>query len=207
MAATPSVGQGGTTSLRVVYAGTLGERYDIGTVVRAAGILKERGGHVQLIVAGDGPGRAMLETAIASDPSPNLVYAGRLRPEQLSLLYRDSQVGLCAYSPGSTVTMPCKAYDYLDGGLAIVSSLRGELADLLAEKRIGLQYEPGNAESLADALSILAADRLMLSELRSNARTEAIHFDRRTQYSKVVRLLDDLVPPPRRTAEMVSSEG
>jgi glycosyltransferase involved in cell wall biosynthesis len=202
-----SVGPGGARSLRVVYAGTLGERYDIGTIVRAAGILKERAAPVQIVLAGDGPGRAMLETAIASDLSPNLVYVGRLRPEQLSRLYRDSQVGLCAYSPGSTVAMPCKVYDYLDGGLAIVSSLRGELADLLAEKRIGIQYEPGNAEALADTLSTLAADRAMLSELRSNARTEAVHFDRRTQYSKVVRLLDDLLPPPRRTAEMVNSEG
>jgi glycosyltransferase involved in cell wall biosynthesis len=194
LAAAASVGEGGTAALRVVYAGTLGEGYDIGTIVSAAGILKRRGVSVHIIVAGDGPGRAMLEAAIASDSSLDLVYAGQLPPQELSRVYRGSHVGLCAYSPGSTVAMPCKVYDYLASGLAVVSSLRGELADLLAEKRIGLQYEPGNAEALADVLSRLAADRLALSEFRSNARNEARQFDRRTQYSKVVRLLDDLLP-------------
>jgi glycosyltransferase involved in cell wall biosynthesis len=192
--ATVSVAQGGATPVRVVYAGTFGEGYDIGTIVAAAGVLKKRGVAVAIILAGDGPGRAMLEAAIASDPSLNLVYVGRLSPQQLSRLYRDSQVGLCTYSPGSTVAMPCKVYDYLSGGLAIVSSLPGELAEFLAEKQIGLQYQSGSAESLADAIGELVADPVRLDVFRNHARSQAPQFDRRVQYSKVVRLLDDLVP-------------
>lgn len=185
--------------LRVVYAGTLGQGYDIDGIVKAARILRRRGVPVQFIVAGDGPGRAKLEAAVASDPSPNLAYVGSLSPPELSRLYRESHVGLCPYLPDSTVAMPCKVYDYFAGGLAIISSLRGELEELLTEKQIGVQYRSGSAESLADAIAALASDRVRLDALRANARGEAARFERRAQYAKVVRLLDDLVPPRARS--------
>jgi len=126
--------------LRVVYAGTLGQGYDVDGIVAAAAILGERKVPVHIVVAGDGPSRAKVETAARANP--NLVYVGRVSAADLGGLYRDADVGLCAYVPGSTVAMPCKVYDYLAAGLAVVSSLDGELAELLREQRIGLRYRP-----------------------------------------------------------------
>ena len=93
--------------------------------------------------------------------------------------------------------MPCKVYDYLAAGLAVVSSLDGELAELLREQRIGLRYRAGSAASLADAIEQLASDRRLLGTLRANARRAAGQFERRVQYAKVARLLDGLVPAAR----------
>ena len=180
--------------LRVVYAGTLGQGYDVDGIVAAAAILGERKVPVRIVVAGDGPRRAKVETAAASCTNSNLVYAGRVSVADLGRLYRDADVGLCAYVPGSTVAMPCKVYDYLAAGLAVVSSLDGELAELLREQRIGLRYRAGSAAALADAIEQLASDRRLLGTLRANARKAAGQFERRVQYAKVARLLDGLVP-------------
>ena len=145
------------------------------------------------MIAGDGLWRAVVEAAAKSVSSSYLVYVGRLNPTELHHLYKESQVGLCAYVRDSTVAMPCKFYDYVAEGLAIVSSLRGELADLIKDERLGLQYEAGSADSLADTICRIEGDRELLQNFRRNAKAAAAQFDRAAQYDKVVTLVRDLL--------------
>jgi glycosyltransferase involved in cell wall biosynthesis len=89
--------------------------------------------------------------------------------------------------------MPSKFYDYIAEGLAIVSSLRGELADLIKDEGLGLQYEAGSADSLADAICRTTGDRELLQSFRRNAKAAAARFDSAVQYDKAVKLVRDLL--------------
>lgn len=180
--------------IRFVYAGTLGSGYDIETILKAAAILEARKALAQIVIAGDGLWRVDVESAAMSISTDYLAYLGRrLNPTELHHLYKESQVGLCAYVRDSTVAMPSKFYDYIAEGLAIVSSLRGELADLIKDEGLGLQYEAGSADSLADAICRTTGDRELLQSFRRNAKAAAARFDSAVQYDKAVKLVRDLL--------------
>jgi len=188
--------------LRFVYGGSLGSGYDIPTVLKAAAILEQRKTPAQIVIAGDGGWRAHVEAALGSIGGNYLTYVGRLTPSELHGLYKECQAGLCTYVRDSPVAIPCKFFDYLAEGLAIVSSLRGELADLIADESLGLQYEAGSAESLADTICRITGDRKLLDSYRRNAKLAAPRFDRSVQYGKVVRLVRELLADPKETGVM-----
>ena len=99
-------------------------------------------------------------------------------------------MGLVGPRAESRVGVPQAACDYAAAGLAIVSSLPGELADLLERHHAGVHAAP-DAASLADAIAALAADRRRLSGLREGARRlAAAAFDRETTYARFADWLE-----------------
>ena len=102
-------------------------------------------------------------------------------------------VGLVCVKPESLVAMPYKACDYAAAGLAIVNSLPGELATLVAEHRAGLPYAAGDAESLAAAIATLAGDRRTLLAMRQSARRMAeAEFDRDKTFPRFAEWLEGI---------------
>jgi glycosyltransferase involved in cell wall biosynthesis len=145
--------------LTLVYAGSLGEHYDLVTLLEAM-----RGLDADLLVAGRGPAEQRLR-AIAP---ANVRFLGALPPEELPHLYASADIGIAPYSARSTVAMPLKVFDYLAAGLRVVTSLDGDFP--------ATRYEAGNAASLRDAI-------------QRSARTEAPavdveRFDTRVLYER-----------------------
>ncbi len=52
-------------------------------------------------------------------------------------------------------SFPNKPFEYMAAALPILNSLKGELTQLIAEKNIGINYQAGDASSLADAIIFL----------------------------------------------------
>ena len=176
-------------TVRAVYAGSLGENYDIITLMKAAATLAKGAVPIQIVIAGVGPLLTELQNFIREKRLETLVYVGRLSPEQLPCLYSQCEIGISAYSPVSTVGMPDKAYDYMAAGLPIVNSLRGELADLLETRQIGLPYLAGDPESLATALRRLTFDEKLRTGMARRSFATAGEFDRKVQYGALPDLL------------------
>jgi len=144
-----------------IYAGTLGDNYDIPTLLEAMKLAWQSCVPLHLFVAGDGPlVRKVAGAARRSDA--NVTYLGKLDTESLAAYYSECQIGICAYGAESNVAMPDKAYDYMAAGLAIVNSLPGELAAVLNQQDAGISYEAGNHYSLAGVLEHLAYRRQLL---------------------------------------------
>jgi glycosyltransferase involved in cell wall biosynthesis len=176
-------------SVRAVYAGSLGENYDVITLMKAAMILEERAVPIQIVIAGVGPLLAQLTDFIRDRQLKNLIYVGRLSPEQLPGLYSQCEIGISAYGAVSTVAMPDKAYDYMAAGLPIVNSLQGELAELIEARQIGLSYSAGDPESLASALQKLTSDEKLRTDMSRRSFAAGDEFDRSAQYSAFPDLL------------------
>ncbi|HEV8433467.1 MAG TPA: glycosyltransferase family 4 protein [Thermoanaerobaculia bacterium] len=121
--------------LTLVYAGSLGEHYDLATVLEAM-----RSIDADLLIAGRGPAEERLR-ALAP---PNVRFLGAIAPDELPRLYASADVGLAPYSAGSTVAMPLKVFDYLAAGLPVVTSLDGDFP--------ATRYAAGNVVSLRDAI-------------------------------------------------------
>ena len=174
-----------------IYAGTLGVNYDVDTVLSAG--LTLAGSSIQVLLVGDGPRRADVVHFIATHPSANLRYKGKLSHKDLIQLYRLCDIGLCPYGPESTVALPDKAHDYMAAGLPMVNSLSGELAALLRREDAGLPYEAGNPVSLSNALLHLAGAESERLRMARNSRRLAAEFDSNSQYPRFIRLVETLI--------------
>lgn len=173
-----------------IYAGTLGNQYDIDTILRAANQLKSQAPKIKILIAGDGPARQHVSGSIMEHQLTNVAYLGVLSPEDLWAYYQLCDIGLCPYKEGSTVAMPTKVYDYLAAGLPIVNSLEGEMAQFVRDQQVGLQYVSGDAQSLADALKKLTDETNLRHLLAQNSWEAAMQFDREIQYTKLLDVVD-----------------
>ena len=173
-----------------VFAGTLGANYDIPTLLRAAQILSWKHKTIKFLIAGAGPRAESVRLAASSATNKNLIFLGELSVADLRGVYALSDIGLCLYSTNSLVAMPIKFFDYVAAGLPIVNSLTGDIARYLAEKRIGLNYESGDAQSLADALVFLADDPVARANMSARARLAAEEFDHDRQYARLAEFVE-----------------
>ena len=179
----------------VVYAGTLGQNYDIEAIIDVAERLPldlQNRTRVRFIVAGDGPQKSLLEKHANHD----LVFLGRLGAADLSVLYQRCDVALCTYKGESTVAMPIKAFDYLRYGLPIVNSLGRDLGELIRTHEVGVNYDSDARSSLYRAVERLVTDDQFRSRCSANARRLAQEFSSDAQYPKFANVLDRLSPVP-----------
>jgi glycosyltransferase involved in cell wall biosynthesis len=178
--------------LTVVYAGTLGAAYDIGTACAAARRICEKAAvPVRFIFAGDGPLKPEVEQLAADFPA-QVAFVGSMPAEELIPYYLQSDVGLCSYAEGSTVSMPIKVFDYLAAGLAVASSLDGEIRTLVAAG-CGVQYEAESAVGLAHTLETLAADKQLTNAMKTKAHQLALQFDIPHQYGLFAEFIEDVI--------------
>ena len=107
-----------------------------------------------------------------------------------------SEIGLGTYASDATQTLPNKVFEYMANRLCLVSSLEGELSDLLDEQHCGVSYQAGNARSLATTIANLADDPQRLENYRSNAyATWQNSYRSSSIYPRFVQQLTGMVEP------------
>jgi glycosyltransferase involved in cell wall biosynthesis len=88
--------------------------------------------------------------------------------------------------------MPDKIYDYTAAGLSIVTSLKGEVSWIINDKKLGILYEAGNAEDLAEKLEYLVVNQEIRKGMAKNSYNIAMDYDCHVQYRKFVDLVDQV---------------
>ncbi len=178
--------------LTCVYAGTLGEAYDIPCLAASVEALAPLG-RVRLVVAGDGPERPRLNQLAQAHPE-TLIFLGKVSPHELGALYAQAQIGLCSYAPGSAVEMPVKLFDYLAAGLGFVTSLDGEIRSLI-DGGAGVYCRPGDPTALADVLTGLAEAPQRVAAMQLVATDYGKRFDQHQQHAAFTAFIERLVRP------------
>lgn len=180
--------------LWIIYAGTLGEHYDLPNLLRAAQLCQETGLPIRLLIAGEGPLRDRVIADIHSGTLANTYYLGSLPPEELVALYKQCDLAVSSYVRHSTVAMPVKAYDYMAAGLPMINSLGRDLKYLVETREIGLQYRAEDPNDLFGAIQILVEDEALRLRMKKNALDLVKGFDVHIQYPKAVSLVESLSP-------------
>lgn len=179
-------------SLTAVYAGTLGDAYDMDLLLNAVRQTDTQNGNVGFLVAGDGPRKADIMAASKRYPN-SLLFLGALPPDDLKTLYANADVGLMTYLPGSTVAMPVKFFDYLSGGLAVLSSLQRDVGQAIDEHKVGLSYQPSNLENFLDCISFFKNNQQKLHETKSFSKKLAQKYDANTQHNIFVQFIEKVI--------------
>ncbi len=144
------------------YTGLFENSYDVESIVNAARQLHEsgQGRHLQFVLCGDGS--KMKTVRQLASGLPNVVILGWVKASTITVLLEIARIGIAAYAPHALQSLPNKVFEYMSGGLAIVSSLQGEMAKLLEKHQIGATYLAGDFHDLASVVltAVHSADQL-----------------------------------------------
>jgi len=179
-------------SLVAVYAGTLGDAYDMDIIISAIKCAQQKGLSIGFVVAGNGPRKTDFED-IAADPSAPLKYLGLLPATDMKTLYKNCDVGLISYVADSTVAMPVKLFDYTVGGLALLSSLGRDACDTINQHQIGLNYHASDLSDFMEKLTFMSQNIDLVRRYKSNSRQLALSYDTKIQYDNYASFLNEIV--------------
>lgn len=150
----------------VTFIGVFGRSYELDLVLDIAERLRDEPS-IQFCFAGDGEHGAAIRRA--AERLPNVTVGGWLDGAEGADLLARSDIGLipCALEPRR---LPNKAFEYFAAGLPIISSLEGEMAELLEQHDIGLSYRCGDGAALERHIRTLAADPARRARMAANSR-------------------------------------
>ncbi len=159
------------------YSGVLARKYDFDTLIQAARILQDKSSDILVLVRGDGEQK---ERVLRSAKSVrNVVVLTKIVSSDVVVDYLNSaDVLVCPLmdSEEGSRGIPSKVFEYLSVAKPVICSGRGETAELILSKGVGLAVPPGDPEALADAIFRLFRDsharRLFSERARRLAESE-----------------------------------
>lgn len=150
------------------FVGSFGHSYELDLICAvAAQASASKLDDVHFVLAGDGEQYAKVAAAAAQ--LRNVTLTGWLDREEIGAVLRMSHVGLVACSSVRD-TMPNKPFEYMSAGLPIVSSLEGEMAEIIARYHIGFTYPAGDASALLHLVRNLTGDATLRKQMSDNSR-------------------------------------
>lgn len=175
-----------------IYAGTLGENYDIHSIITVGNLLKEKysADKFKLIIAGDGP---LYEYCSKKADNITTFFLGRLDSINLEFLLKSCDIALSTYKGLSTVSMPIKAFDYLAFGLPLINSLKRDLGYFVKTNHVGINYEAESSCDLFLAICNLVDDTEKRLKMSKNAFDLSLKFSESKQYANFVKVVENVV--------------
>ena len=131
MAPRPSPQLAGPGTVRVLYAGNIGEGQGLHRIVPALG--RGLGPTIQLVVIGDGGRRGVLEAAISQFGLSNVDVKAPMDREALKAAYRDADVLFLHLNdyPAFHRVLPSKIFEYAAMGKPILAGVAGFAAEFV----------------------------------------------------------------------------
>jgi len=106
---------------------------------------------------------------------------------RIAALMEISSVGLAPYTKNARMSLPNKPFEYFAGGLPVISSIQGELKQILADNDCGRTYDADSVEELCNVLQELHDSEALRMEMGTRARRV---FERDFSVERIVKKLD-----------------
>jgi len=186
----PAIGKAG---LEIVFAGNMGPAQGLDAVLEAARRCVGLAPGARFRLVGGGVDAERLERRAREMRLPNVEFAGwqSLAATQAMLQAADVLLAHLKDDPLFAITIPSKTQDYLAAGRPILMAVRGDAADLVARAGAGILAEPGNPESIAEAVCKL--DAMPAAERDRMGRAGREFYERELTMGRAVERLDALV--------------
>ncbi len=154
----------------ICFEGGLYPWHDVGTLLRAFRLMKDRGDRAKLLIVGDGPRRRELEDLAKSlDFGSEVLFVGQVSYEDVPTYIGASDVGVGAFTVerneriGSSAM---KVYEYVACGRpVVVSRIRG-VGDWIEKERLGVTARSGSPNDFAAKLAQVLSDERLASDVR-----------------------------------------
>lgn len=142
-----------TNFFNILYVGNIGTAQGLIFLVGAASLLKEYS-DIRITIIGDGVERVSMENNANQEGLMNIRFLGSLPQDEASKYMKVADVLFIHLKddPVYDITIPSKTYGYLAAKRPILAAVRGELANLINENKVGLVCPPEDSQAIADAI-------------------------------------------------------
>jgi len=164
---------GGTPAVRpglhVLYAGNLGDAQDLETVVRAAAAARDLDGF-RVTLIGSGIARERIGDLARGLGATNVTLLDRVPHDQMRPVHLTADFELVPLRDLAIfrATIPSKLQESLALGIPVITTVGGDVADLVTREGLGFASAPGDPGRLAETFRIAHAlprsDRLAMGE-------------------------------------------
>jgi glycosyltransferase involved in cell wall biosynthesis len=158
-------------------------------------VLQEIPEAILLIVGGGEKYAQLQDDAQALDISGSTVFCGRVSAGQVNSYYRLADVSVDPVYDTSVARgrFPIKLFESWAVGVPFVTADVGDRRSLLEQPRSGLLAQPGEADSLADAILQVLKDPALADEIRRNGYERARAFDWKSLAKEMEKMYLDLI--------------
>jgi len=165
------------------YVGRISEEKGIGTLLDAA---RRTGRPVRL--AGD---YSAMPELVRTAPA-NVEFIGKLNRDQLADFYRHAQF---VVAPSTCLeTFGLVALEAMSYGLPVVASRTGGLQEIIDHGQNGFLFEKGNAAELADIITRLWGNSVLIKQLGETGRERAMRdYNEDVYYSRLNRIYTEAI--------------
>ena len=184
------------TRLRLIHVGRVDwiKRYDV-LFAALEQVERRSPGRIGLVVIGSGS--AACEQLVRTQANKaNVLWIPQVANELIGPYYRACQVSVIA---SGNETSPLVVMEAMACGLAVVGPNAGGTGEMIRDRVTGLTFSDGDCFSLAEKLTELASNPVLVAQLSSNALCEAESFSVTEGARATVRRIERLVSDHRRT--------
>lgn len=158
----------------IVVTRNLEAIYDVGTAIRALGLLRQRLPAAHLTVAGSGPELGNLQKLVATLNLGEAVrFPGRMENSAIAKLYRSADAML---NPSLVDNMPVSILEAFASGIPVVSTNVGGVPFIAQDRRNALLVPPSDPAACADALHRVLTDSAVAESLVRTALQDAASY-------------------------------
>jgi len=186
---------GWTDRFVLLYAGGLGQAYDLITVLDALASIRDP--TVLLAIMGEGEGKETYRRRADAEQLP-VQFLAPVPKREMDSICAASDVCLLPLRDvrRSSYVLSNKLFDYLGAGAPVIASGASDSADLLEEAVAGLVVPAGSVHELADAIMTLLHQPALRQSMGSSGKAFVETHWRREQFAQEFRqLLVGLVAP------------
>lgn len=176
--------------IKIAYIGSLGDSYDIDTVIDAIKMINSDK-HIELVIMGDGEKKSTFETH-ANAVGIHATFTGMLGYPQMCECLMECDIAVNPIKKGSAGSIINKVGDYAMAGLPVVNTQEcQEYRDLLEKYGAGINCGCENVQDVAEALTKLIED----DELRKDMAAASLKvgeecFDRLRSYVEIITSIE-----------------
>jgi len=152
----------------VFFVGRLVYEKGVQTVIEAMTLILNKIPNVTFVVAGSGPHMNQLKSLVdVFHLEDKVKFTGHIDTDMLSAFYKSADLTVVPslYEPFGMVVLESMAM-----GTPTIVADTGGLSEIVVHEETGLKFEPGNPESLADAMLRILTDKELAERLTSDAR-------------------------------------
>jgi colanic acid biosynthesis glycosyl transferase WcaI len=146
------VGAESETGTRVLYAGNLGDLQDLETVIRAAALVRDLV-QFEIAIVGAGVAEMRLRELAREIDAVNVRFFPPVPVDQMSDIYGSASYQLVPLRdlPVFRGTIPSKLASGLAAGLPVITTVAGDVSDLVRSHDVGFTAPPADPAALAEA--------------------------------------------------------
>jgi glycosyltransferase involved in cell wall biosynthesis len=177
-----------------LYAGAHGISNDLGVVLQAATLLKDRP-EIAIALLGDGKEKANLQAQAAQMSLDNVHFIPPVPKSSMgeALAAANACIGIIKPVPMYATVYPNKIFDYMAAGRPTVLAMEGVIREVIEQAAGGIPVPPGDPQALADAIRKLASDPQAGRQMGLDARRYLeTHFDRAALALKLAELFEGM---------------